>query len=63
MVDATKVSSIKIDTGYAGVKEYPVFSRLDGRLRNATIILGKNGSGKSTASSRFECRKLIKRNS
>ena len=29
MVDATKVSSIKIDTGYAGVKEYPIFSRFN----------------------------------
>ena len=48
MVDATKVSSIKIDTGYAGVKEYPVFSRLDGKTAQCSIILGKNGSGKST---------------
>lgn len=53
MVDATKVSSIKIDTGYAGVKEYPIFTRVDSRggiLEDAqcAIVLGKNGSGKST---------------
>ncbi|WP_304024507.1 AAA family ATPase [Rothia mucilaginosa] len=53
MVDATKVSKITIDTGYAGVKEYPFFTRagkngqslLDARC---AIVLGKNGSGKST---------------
>ena len=53
MVDATKVSSIKIDTGYAGVKEYPIFTRLNGRGQiiedaQCSIVLGKNGSGKST---------------
>lgn len=48
MVDATKVSSIKIDTGYAGIKEYPVFSLSDGKTAQCAIILGKNGSGKST---------------
>ena len=48
MVDATKVSSIKIDTGYAGVKEYPVFSRPDGKAGQCAIILGGNGTGKST---------------
>ncbi|WP_314934839.1 AAA family ATPase [Rothia mucilaginosa] len=48
MVDATKVSSIKIDTGYAGVKEYPLFTRPDGEAAQCAIILGKNGSGKST---------------
>lgn len=48
MVDATKVSKIKIDTGYAGVKEYPAFSRPDGKTAQCAIILGKNGSGKST---------------
>lgn len=48
MVDATKVSSIKIDTGYAGVKEYPLFTRPDGKAAQCAIILGKNGSGKST---------------
>ncbi|WP_314729109.1 AAA family ATPase [Rothia mucilaginosa] len=53
MVDATKVSKIKIDTGYAGVKEYPIFTRMgknDQVLSDAqcAIILGKNGSGKST---------------
>jgi putative ATP/GTP binding protein len=53
MVDATKVSSIKIDTGYAGVKDYPIFTRKNSKeqiLKDArcSIILGKNGSGKST---------------
>ena len=53
MVDATKVSSIKIDTGYAGVKEYQIFTRVNSRGRiledaQCTIVLGKNGSGKST---------------
>ncbi|WP_314082055.1 AAA family ATPase [uncultured Rothia sp.] len=48
MVDATKVSKIKIDTGYAGVKEYPVFSRPDGKTAQCAIILGRNGTGKST---------------
>lgn len=48
MVDATKVSSIKIDTGYAGEKEYRVFSRPDGKTAQCAIILGGNGSGKST---------------
>ncbi|WP_297605780.1 AAA family ATPase [uncultured Rothia sp.] len=48
MVDATKVSKMKIDTGYAGVKEYPIFTRPDGKAAQCAIILGKNGSGKST---------------
>ena len=53
MVEATKVSSIKIDTGYAGVKEYPLCTRVNGRGRiledaKCAIILGKNGSDKST---------------
>lgn len=53
MVDATKVSSIKIDTGYAGVKEYPFFTRVnkDGLIiddAQVSIVLGGNGSGKST---------------
>ena len=53
MVDATKVSKIKINTGYAGEKEYPIFTRMgknDQVLSDAqcVIILGKNGSGKST---------------
>lgn len=47
MVDATKVSKIKIDTGYAGVKEYPIFSRFDkaGEAINpaqCSIVLGSN---------------------
>ncbi|WP_314672369.1 AAA family ATPase [uncultured Rothia sp.] len=48
MVDATKVSKITINTGYAGVKEYPLFTRPDGKDAQCAIILGKNGSGKST---------------
>lgn len=56
MVDAIKVSKIKIDTGYAGVKEYPVFSRPDGKTAQCAIILGKNGSGKSTIARAFEDR-------
>lgn len=53
MVDATKVSKIKIETGYAGVKEYPFFTResKNGQAlpdARCAIILGKNGSGKST---------------
>lgn len=53
MVDATKVSRIKIDTGYAGVKEYPFFTRVNSKgqiLEDAqvSIVLGGNGSGKST---------------
>jgi len=58
MVDATKVSSIKIDTGYAGVKEYPIFSRFNkaGETINpaqCSIVLGSNGSGKSTIARAF----------
>ena len=48
MVEATKVSSIKIKTNHAGVKEYPLFTRPDGKAAQCAIILGKNGSGKST---------------
>ena len=48
MVDATKVSSIRIKTEYAGEKEYPIFTRPDGKTAQCAIILGKNGSGKST---------------
>lgn len=53
MVDAREVSLIKIDTGYAGVKEYPFFTKVNGRGRiledaKCAIILGKNGSDKST---------------
>lgn len=53
MVDATKVSKIKIDTGYAGVKEYPFFTRVNKEDliiddAQVSIVLGGNGSGKST---------------
>lgn len=54
MVDKVEVSSIKIDTGYAGLKEYPVFSRPDGKNAQCAIILGKNGSGKSTIARALE---------
>lgn len=55
MVDATRVSSIKIDTGYAGVREYPIFTQIDRKSQiiddaQFSIILGRNGSGKSTLS-------------
>lgn len=53
MVDAREVSSIKIETEYAGEKEYSIFTRVNSRgqiLEDAqcVIILGKNGSGKTT---------------
>lgn len=48
MVDATKVSSIKIKTEYTGEREYPIFTRPDGKTAQCAIILGGNGSGKST---------------
>lgn len=53
MVDATKVSKIKIDTEYTGEKTFPLFSRFnkDGdkeKDAQCAIILGMNGSGKST---------------
>ncbi|WP_424825250.1 AAA family ATPase [Rothia mucilaginosa] len=52
MVKAAEVSSIKIKTNHAGVKEYPFFTRTgkNGPLPDArcAIVLGKNGSGKST---------------
>ncbi|WP_294646606.1 AAA family ATPase [uncultured Rothia sp.] len=48
MVDAMEVSSIKIETEYAGEKEYPIFTRPDGKISQCAIILGENGSGKST---------------
>lgn len=48
MDDAMEVLSIKIETEYAGEKEYPIFTRPDGKTAQCAIILGKNGSGKST---------------
>lgn len=54
MVDATKVSSIKIKTEYTGEREYPIFTRADGRTAQCAIILGKNGSGKSTIARALE---------
>ena len=56
MVEAAKVSSIssiKIKTEYAGEKEYPIFARTgkNGQAlpdARCAIVLGKNGSGKST---------------
>lgn len=52
MVNATKVSKIRIDTGYAGVREYSFFSKVrnNGIKYNAqyAVAYGKNGVGKST---------------
>lgn len=53
MVDATKVSKIKIDTEYTGEKTFPLFSRYKqngdkDKDAQCAIILGMNGSGKST---------------
>lgn len=53
MVEAAKVSSIEIDTGYAGKKYYSFFARTDKNGQalpdaRCAIVLGKNGSGKST---------------
>ena len=53
MVDATKVSKIKIDTGYAGKKCYSFFARTDKNGQTlpdaqVSIVLGGNGSGKAT---------------
>lgn len=53
MVDAVEVSSIKINTGYAGKKYYSFFARTDKNDQalpdaRCAIVLGKNGSGKST---------------
>lgn len=53
MVDATKVSKIKIDTEYTGEKIFPLFSRFNKygdkeKDAQCAIILGMNGSGKST---------------
>lgn len=48
MVDATAVLKIRIHTEYAGMKEYPIFTRPDGKTAQCAIILGMNGSGKST---------------
>ena len=54
MVDAVEVSSIKIDTGYAGLKEYPLFSRQVVMNALCAISLGKIGSGKSTSARALE---------
>lgn len=53
MVDAAEVSSIEINTGYAGKKYYSFFARTDKNRQalpdaRCAIVLGKNGSGKST---------------
>ena len=56
MVDATKVRSIEIETDYAGVKKYTFFRQQKknkkGRITSVegscAVLLGKNGSGKST---------------
>ena len=53
MVDATKVSKIKIDTGYAGVREYSFFSKTSPKSQDVydarcSVVYGRNGAGKST---------------
>ncbi len=53
MVVEIKGSSIEIDTGYAGKKCYSFFARTDKNGQalpdaRCAIVLGKNGSGKST---------------
>lgn len=53
MVDATKISKIKIDTEHTGEKTFPLFSRFKqngdkDKDAQCAIILGMNGSGKST---------------
>ena len=48
MVDATKVSSIKIKTNHAGEKNYLIFDVVNNAETQCAIIFGKNGSGKST---------------
>lgn len=53
MVDATKVSKIKINTKHTGEKTFPLFSRFKqngdkDKDAQCAIILGMNGSGKST---------------
>ena len=54
MVDATKVCSIEVNTGHAGTKKYPLFigNEINKELKrpegDCAILLGKNGSGKST---------------
>lgn len=57
MVDATKVCSIEIETDHAGVKKYTFFrqqkenkkdNKVTDNYGSCAIILGKNGSGKST---------------
>lgn len=48
MVDATKVSSIKIKTNHVGEKNYLIFDVVNNIEAQSAIIFGKNGSGKST---------------
>lgn len=53
MVDATKVSKIKINEGRADEREHQIFTRVNSKgvtLEDAqvSIVLGGNGSGKST---------------
>ena len=48
MVDATKVSSIKIKTNHTGEKKYLIFDVVNNIETQCAIIFGKNGSGKST---------------
>lgn len=48
MVEATKLSSIKIKTNHAGEKNYLIFDVVNNAETQCAIIFGKNGSGKST---------------
>ena len=53
MVDATKVSKIRIKTEYGGERKYSFFTRTNKKGvtqedAQFAIVLGKNGSGKST---------------
>lgn len=59
MVGAKEIFSIKINEDYVGCKKYPVFQKInnenepDGQAQ-CSIILGHNGSGKSTIAQAFK---------
>lgn len=59
MVDAKEIFGIKINEDYVGCKKYPVFQKInnenepDGQAQRS-IILGHNGSGKSTIAQAFK---------
>lgn len=59
MVGAKEIFSIKINEDYAGYKKYPVFQNMNNENELAgaaqcSIILGNNGSGKSTIARAFK---------